>query len=333
MIQVGYFDAMRFELLLTMISCATIMFAQDVVVSQSGPGDVRTIGEALKQAPSQATKPFVIRIQKGVYREKVFIDKPFITLQGENRETTQIVYPVLWSQWEKEFKPTQDNRDTRWGCATVNLSAQAHDCTLTGLTIYNNYGSTVENTVNHQFAVFGRSTRVIIKQCNVYSDGSDTLSLWNKEEGMYYHADCHFRSRGVDYVCPRGWCYITRCRFEGAAYAHLWHDGSGDQQQKFVIQDSTFESTVPSILGRYHHEHCFYLVNCLLKPHMKDVPIQYAYSDRKPVLQWGERIYSLGCRTLDGGSFLWLKDNSPVPKEKFCALWTFDGRWDPESRQ
>jgi hypothetical protein len=321
---------MRIAVFVSFISAAMVVYAQDVIVSQGGEGDFRTIGEALKQAPEQATKPYIIRIRKGVYREKIFIDKPFIKLEGENRETTQIVYPVLWRVWEREFKPSKDNTDIRWGCATVNLSPRANDCTLNGLTLYNNYGSTIENTVDHQFAVFGRSTRVIITQCNVYSDGSDTLSLWNKEAGMYYHADCHFRSRGVDYVCPRGWCYITRCRFEGAAYAHLWHDGSGDPKQKFVIHDSTFESSVPSVLGRYHKEHCFYLVNCVLKQKIKDVPIQYAYSDKKPLLRWGERIYFLKCRNLEGPPFAWTRDNSPLPVQQFTAKWTFDGRWDPE---
>lgn len=315
------------------ISFARLLIAQDLVVSQEAPGKFRTIGEALRNAPTNATKPFVIRIQKGVYREKVFIDKPFITLEGESSETTQIVWPVLWSQWEKEFRPTKDSTDVRWGCATVNLGPRASDCTLTGLTIYNNFGSTVENTIDHQFAVFGRSTRVIITHCNIYSDGSDTLSLWDKLDGMYYHADCHFRSRGVDYVCPRGWCYITRCRFEGSAYAHLWHDGSADQRQKFVIVDSTFESNVPSVLGRYHKDHCFYLVNCVFKPQIKDVAIQYAYSDQTPVLQWGERIYYVRCRTFEGKPFIWARDNSPLPAEKLTARWAFDGRWDPEKCQ
>lgn len=309
---------------------AGVACAADLVVSQDGATGYRSIAEALQAAPTNATKPFVIRIQKGIYREKVFIDKPFITLEGEDREGTQILFPVLWRQWEKAFKPTSESRDIRWGCATVNLGPRANDCSLTRLTIYNNYGSTVEDTVDHQFAVFGRSTRIIITACNVYSDGSDTLSLWNAKEGMYYHADCHFRSRGVDFVCPRGWCYIERCRFEGGAYAHLWHDGSADRNQKFVVKDSTFESAVPSVLGRYHKEHCFYLVHCLFRPKIKDMPIRYAYSDQKPSLQWGERIYFLGCRNAEGNTFEWAKDNVSLPLSAITPRWTFDGQWEPK---
>jgi hypothetical protein len=87
------------------------------------------------------------------------------------------------------------------------------------------------------------------------------------------------------------------------------------------------------VLGRYHKEHCFYLVNCLLRPHIKDVPIQYAYSDKKPALKWGERIYFLGCFTYEGATFTSTKDNCPVPLEDFTASWTFDGRWNPEKGQ
>jgi pectinesterase len=56
--------------------------------------------------------------------------------------------------------------------------------------------------------VKGRGDRTAIVDSDVLSDGADTLSLWNGDRGRYYHARCNLRG-AVDFVCPRGWCYIV----------------------------------------------------------------------------------------------------------------------------
>lgn len=307
--------------------------SQRIVVAQDGGGDYRTINEAIAAAPADASETVVIFIRSGEYREKVFVDRPHITLLGESRQGTRIVYPILWRKWEEEYRAKGDMlTDIRWGCATINIGAAANDCSLLNLTVYNNYGTTVEKLRDHQFAVFGRSTRTIILGCDVLSDGSDDLSLWNKEEGMYYHADCYFRCPGVDYVCPRGWCYVENCKFEGSASAHIWHDGDYNRDQKFVLRNCTFDADLPATLGRYHRESQFYLLDC----HFSEMiarRIGYAYQDRQPDLRWGERVYYWHC-TRDGGNYDWMADNlsqapgNPDPEE-ITPLWTFDGKWDP----
>ena len=81
-------------------------------------------------------------------------------------------------------------------------------------------------------AIFGRADHTIIINSNVWADGNDALSLWANQKdggGMYYHADLDLRCKGVDFLCPRGWCYATRCRFYGDGHAMIWHDGRGDK--------------------------------------------------------------------------------------------------------
>lgn len=62
----------------------------------------------------------------------------------------------------------------------------------------------------HAFAVCGRADRTVIIDCDVLSQGNDTLSLWQGDSGRYYHARLNVRG-SVDFVCPRGWCYMTDC--------------------------------------------------------------------------------------------------------------------------
>ncbi len=142
------------------------------------------------------------------------------------------------------------------------LQEGADDCVISGLTIYNNYGTVVEpGNTKHQMAVYGRGTRTIVINSYIWADGNDDLSLWAREGGMYYHADLYLRCPGVDFLCPRGWCYATRCRLYGDGRALIWHDGRGNKDQKLVITNSQFDAKRPTPLGRYHHDSQFYIVN------------------------------------------------------------------------
>ena len=304
----------------------------DLVVAPGVPGCYNTINEAVQAAPERSEKPVIILIKNGIYREKVIIDRPRICLVGEDRDSTRIIFPELSSKRTiREFK----GRPV--GNGVVVLMEGADDCLLARMTIYNNYGSTVGPTTAHQMAVFGRATRTIIVNCNVWADGNDDVSLWAPGgNGMYYHADCDFRCPGVDFVCPRGWCYVTRCRFRGNGPAQIWHDGRGDESKKLVITDSRFDADSPCILGRYHHDSQFYLLNCTLTDKIVDHEIGYAYSDKVlDVLEWGNRVYMYNVKR-DGGNYKWMKDNlqeakgAPKP-EDITPAWTFAGKWDPEA--
>jgi len=197
------------------------------------PGE--SIQEAIEKAPDIPREPYIIYIKNGIYRQKVIIDKPNIVLLGENRDSTRIIYPER-SGREK----ITEYHGKRTGNGVIVLTDGADDCVICGLTVYNDYGTTIERTTAHQMTIFGRADRTIVVNCNVWGDGNDTMSLWGG--GMYYHADCYIRSRGVDFVCPRGWCYATRCLFYGLGHAMLWHDGRGDTDKKFVIADSYFDA-------------------------------------------------------------------------------------------
>ena len=300
----------------------------DVVVR---PGE--SIQQAIEQAPDDGARPFKILLQNGIYRQKVIIDKPNIVLVGEDRDSTRL---ILAETGQTITVPEYKGKKVHMG--VIVLTEEADNCVISGLTVYNNYGTTVEETTVHQMAIYGRATRTIIVNCNVWADGNDALSLWAPGgEGMYYHADLDIRCPGVDFLCPRGWCYATRCTFYGDSRAILWHDGRGEKSKKLVVTDSSFDAKTPTLLGRYHHDHQIYLLGCQLSSQILDTNIQYAYSDK--VLDpcpWGNRVYYYNC-TREGGAGHWLDDNlheaegAPEAYE-ITPQWTFDNRWDPEQR-
>lgn len=301
---------------------------REIVVARDGSGDHRTIQAALESLPPASAGPVTIVIRRGVYHEKLFLTRPYVTLLGEDRTGTRIVYAELRKNWTA----AHDGSDR--GAATVNIDSSAHDITIANLTIYNNYGS-VYGDHDHQFAIRGWSTRVILLGCDVIADGGDTISLWDGENGMYYHAACAFEG-WVDYICPRGWCFVRDSRFFGhnTPSASFWHDGSRDKRQKFVITDSFIDGVAGFPLGRNHRDGQFFFVRCAFSANMADRPFYLPVSARGP-WQWGDRHYYWGCHR-ECGDYPWFADNltaadpAPGPGD-ITARWTFDGRWDPEA--
>jgi pectin methylesterase-like acyl-CoA thioesterase len=76
---------------LVLLSCRVDAQVTRVVVDASGHGDYRTIQEAINSLPDDAPAPRVIFIRKGVYREKVFIEKNNLILEGEDKDQTSLV--------------------------------------------------------------------------------------------------------------------------------------------------------------------------------------------------------------------------------------------------
>jgi pectinesterase len=296
-------------------------------VAPDGSGDHTSVQAAINAAPHDLSEPYVIFIANGVYDEQLYIEKNFITLIGESRDSTILTSAILRRVWREE------HRDD-WGAATINISPDATDLTIAHLTVRNNFAEVFPDFPgknDHTFAIRGGGHRVIIVDCNIVATGGDTLSLWNTEGGMYYHRDCYFEGY-VDYVCPRGYCYIENSTFFGHNMtASIWHDGSGGEDHKLVIRNSTFDGVENFALGRHHREAAFYLLDCVFKASMQDREI---YDTQTNTLRWGSRVYYYNCHSPALQSS-WFADNlqhapgNPDPAV-IDARWTFGGKWDPE---
>jgi pectinesterase len=167
------------------------------------------------------------------------------------------------------------------------------------------------------------------------------VSLWNYKSGRYYHSNCYFEG-SVDFVCPRGWCYIRDSRFyELKKTAAIWHAGSGDRNQKLVIRNSYFDGVEGFYLGRHHYDAQFFLMDCGFSENMADIQIFRVLYEKEPQKNrpniFGNRYYYYNCHR-KGGDFEWFGNNleeaegSPLP-EDITAEWTFNGQWDPELKQ
>lgn len=315
--------------ILSFLFCSTAVAEEKAhaIVALDGSGQFTSIQEAINSVPDNNKQNFIILIRKGNYHEKLYLKKSYVTLVGEDRDSTRIVYAELRKNWN------QEHNSSDWGSAVVNIDSLVTDLTIANLTVYNNYGS-LYGSHDHQFAVRGGGTRIIIMNCNIIADGGDTLSLWNRQEGMYYHTNCYFEG-WVDFVCPRGWCYITDSKFYGHNLsASIWHDGSTKKDQKFVIRYSSFDGVPHFPLGRHHRDGQIFLLDCIFSRNMADLPIYYPSSPSSVPWKWGERHYYYNCHR-EGGDYNWFSNNlesaAGASKEnEITAKGTFAETWDPE---
>ncbi len=298
-----------------------------IIVAQDGSGDFRAVQPALDSIPKDNGETRIILVRNGVYREKLYITASHIAIVGEDRDATRIEYAELRKNW-RETHPND------YGAAVINIADEVTDLVLANLTVRNDYGLTRDEH-DHQFAIRsgGDATRISILHAKVRADGGDTLSLWNAASGMYYHADCDFEG-WVDYVCPRGWAYITNSRFFGHNLtASIWHDGSRDPDSKFVIRRSRFDGVEGFPLGRNNRDGQFFVLDSRFSANMADRPI---YRPSAPETYVFPARYYFWNDHRDGGDFPWFADNlesadPPLHPRAVTARWTFGGRWDPES--
>ena len=299
----------------------------DITVAADGSGDHKSLTEALNTLPMYNYQRLVIYIKNGIYHEKILIDRDYITLLGESQDSTIIEYSQLRSDWQA----MPDNI----GAAVVNITAD--DIILENLTIRN----TQPQVGPHAFAIYGTGTRTVILNCNVTSQGGDTVSLWNYKDGMYYHANCYFEG-GVDFVCPRGSCYIRDSKFyENSKTAAIWHAAVTDKNQRMVLKNCSFDGVQGYYLARHHYEAEFFFLDCTFSATMDDKPIlHYVYPDEpeknRPYF-FGDRYYFYNSHRANG-DYTWHRDNiaswpGKLQPVDIDANWTFNGKWDPESEK
>ncbi|MFM2363475.1 MAG: hypothetical protein RLZZ316_2377 [Bacteroidota bacterium] len=310
-----------------------------LVVAKDGSGQFTSIQAAINSLDSFSKEPRVIYIKRGVYEEKLLVRKSNIVFEGEDRAGAIITQSIARDEWR-----CLNNDD--WGVATLNIDA--NDITLRNLTVINSFGfdwkvdktiDCIKDTANktkvigrssHQMAVRTmNATRLKAVNCHFKAYGGDTVSPWNVEAGLFYFKECVIEG-GVDFYCPRGWAWAENCEFiTHSGTAAIWHDGSKYEDSKTVLVNCRFKGYEGFLLGRYHRDAQFYLLNCWFAKTMKDAPIYKVPTNN--TIQWGHRVYYYDCKREGGNDFVWYKNNLPagIAATAITPAWVFGQRWSP----
>jgi pectinesterase len=301
----------------------------EITVSPDGTADFKTLQAALDSIPKNNTERKIIFLKNGTYNEHIRLENSCITLLGEDRLKTRIVWEI-----NDPRNDPNGNADGK-GVASFNL-VNASDIVFDTLTLDNPAKLGLKPITLFSS---GTGTRIVIQNAEVTGLGGDTLSLWTR--GMYYHRNIHVTGT-YHFVGPRGTCYMADSLIEclGPVSNALFNEGMQDERQKFVLQRCTIISKVPFGLGSHFRDAAWYFVDCqfpdTLKPDGKIFIAQSNTNNPQPVsamFRWDpNRVYFANSK---GPDYPWLKDNiekSPAKKaSEVTAAWTFFGQWDPES--
>lgn len=310
-------------------TASSLNIKPDLTVAQDGSGDFSSVQAAVDSLPRDNAERRIIFIKNGTYTEHLRIERSFVSLLGEDRAKTRLV-------WEINDPRNDPNANAdRKGIASFNLH-DASDVVIDNLTIDN-----PAKLGGKPFVVFstGSGTRIVIQNAEITGLGGDSLSLWTR--GLYYHRNIHVTGT-YHFVGPRGTCYMADSLIEclGPVTNALFNEGMQDERQKFVLQRCALVAKVPFGLGSHFRDAAWYFIDCqfpdTLKPDGKIFVAQSNVNRPQPVsamFKWAtDRVYFSGAK---GPDYPWLKDNLENSAAKnaaeITAAWTFSGQWDPES--
>ncbi len=216
-----------------------------IVSSNPLSGNFRTITEAINSLPASCTEPVIISLEPGVYREKLTIDRDFVTIQG----TGISPHETILSYDDYAFAQMEDGTN-RGTFRSYSVFVDAHDVTLKNLTIENASGD--ENKVGQAIALYVDGDRFQCIDCRLLGR-QDTLftgPLPPKElqpggfigpkqyapriNGRHYYKNCYICGN-IDFIFGSATAYFDHCLLESLMHRE------GQTIQGYVTAPSTPE--------------------------------------------------------------------------------------------
>ena len=179
-----------------------------VIVAADGTGDFQTVQDAVNAAPDepQTSRPFVIHIRPGIYREVVTVppQKGAVTFEGEDAATTFITAAHTALNLDPAGKPIGTFRS-----ATVFI--QGDDFTASNITFENTAG-------NHgqALAISIGGDRATFRKCR-FLGWQDTVLVLQRRQ---YFEDCYV-SGVTDFIFGAATAFFERCHIHCLASGYI----------------------------------------------------------------------------------------------------------------
>ena len=190
-------------------------YPSEFTVANDGPGDYKSINEALNMFRAYSPVPLKLHIKNGIYHEKVVIPHWLtnLTIDGESRDKTIITND------DYSGKPLPNGTDPKTGkdkFGTFNsytMLVQGNDIVILNLTIRNTAGK-----VGQGVALHVEGDRFIIKDCNLLGN-QDTLLTANDSSRQYY-IDC-FIEGTTDFIFGPAITVFRRCTVKSLSDSYI----------------------------------------------------------------------------------------------------------------
>lgn len=190
-----------------------------LTVAQDGSGDFCTISAALEALKDREEGPVTLQIRNGIYRERLEITRPYLTLQGEDWEKTVIRYGL-------GARMIMEDGSKRGTFRSYSVFIDTHHLTAKDLTFGNDAGP--GEKAGQAIALYADGDRLIFDHCR-FLGSQDTLftgPLPPKEiekngfvgpkqfapriNGRHWYRRCYLRG-DIDFIFGSATAYFEEC--------------------------------------------------------------------------------------------------------------------------
>ena len=221
------------------------------------PNVFSSINDAINSIPKDNQTPVVIVISPGIYREKVTIDRSFLSIEGSGESNKDTV--ITYDDYANFIMEDGAKRGT---FRSYTAFIDANDVTLKNLTIENASGDSV--THGQAIALYADGDRLVIDSCNIigHQDTLFTGPLPLKEavkdgfigpkqfapriHGRHYYKDCYICG-DVDFIFGGATAYFENCTIE--SLRRFSENTEGKAEKNPVTNSSKNEVSETKIQG------------------------------------------------------------------------------------
>ncbi|MDO4534973.1 MAG: pectinesterase family protein [Clostridium perfringens] len=172
----------------------------------------KTIQEAINEVSQNNTNNINIVVKKGVYKEKITINKPNITLVGESVENTILTYDAAAGT----IIPNADggNGSKTYGtdkCASVIVTKDAKNFSAVNITIENSFDEEASTTITNKQAVAlkNEANESMFVNCRFLGNQDTLYAKINKQ----YYYNCYIEG-DVDFIFGGASAVFEKCEIK-----------------------------------------------------------------------------------------------------------------------
>lgn len=205
--------------LLFILISATTVFAGKIqkVVAKDGSGDYTTVQAAINAAPTGATKPYIIFIKKGTYKELLDLPKgkDFITFKGEDANNTILTF----DNFSKRLNPDGKEYGTS---GSASFFVKADHFTAENITFENtagiSAGQALAINITGNWSAF-KNCRFLGHQDTYFANNGTTQYLKN----------CYFAGT-VDFIFGGSTAFFEDCTIHSLGNGYLTAASTPEKQ-------------------------------------------------------------------------------------------------------
>lgn len=240
------------------IPSSAFAYTTDITVAKDGSGNFTTVQSALDSIPANNKSRKIIHIKNGTYMEKVRVNKPYVSLIGEDKEKTVITFD----------DHVDTNKPSSYNSETPTVIVKAKDFSAENISFVNTSGQ-IERAV----AVKVQADRASFYNCIIFG-GQDTLLVNNAGQRAYF-SKCTI-SGDVDFIYGAMIAAFDSCTINSNDKTGYITAASTPQEQKygflFVNCNITSDSSVTTggvYLGRPWRPYASVVYkNCTMASHI-----------------------------------------------------------------